>query len=79
VRAEDHILGPEVVAHPDGDGFLTDVRVAGPVHQPALMGAGELLLTLADDDHLPVKAPSRVRRGGFRHSLVGRWDRGRGR
>jgi hypothetical protein len=55
VRAEDHVVLTQVGAHADGDRLLADVGVAGSVDQSALMGAGQLLLALPDQLHLPVE------------------------
>src|SRR5439155_22841423 len=44
VRAEDHVVLPQVSADADVNRFLADIRVAGPVDQPALVRPGELLL-----------------------------------
>ena len=38
-----------------GDGFFTDVRMAGPVDQAFLVRAGQLLLAPPDQDHGTIK------------------------
>ena len=55
VRAEDNVIVPEVGADTAGDGFFTDIGVAGSVNQAALMSFRERLLGPADDEHLAVK------------------------
>ena len=60
MRAEDHVVGAEV-RRPDGDRLLADIRVAGPVHQPPLMGPRQVLLAPADRLHLPVQGEQAAR------------------
>src|SRR5262245_40519563 len=78
--AEDHVVRSQVGTDADGDRLLTNVGVAGAVDQAALMRAGELLLALADEEHLPVELeelilaqhPRRSRRWGDRefHAVI---------
>jgi hypothetical protein len=51
VRAEDDIALPEVSAHADGNRLFADIRMAGPMDKPPLVGAGKLLFALANDLH----------------------------
>jgi len=53
--AEDRISSRQVRTNARGDGLLTDVRVAGAVHQTPLMTARQLFLADADPLHLPVE------------------------
>ena len=53
--AEDGVVVFQVGTNADGNGFLTDIRVASAVDQPALMRAGQVLLTAADQQHLPIE------------------------
>src|SRR5262245_23146980 len=55
MRAEHHVVRPQVGAHADGDGLLSDVGVARAVDQPALVRLRQLLLAAADRDHAAVK------------------------
>jgi hypothetical protein len=54
MRTENHVMCPQMRTHSHGDGFLTDVCVASPVDQPALMAARQLLLTLPDELHCAI-------------------------
>jgi hypothetical protein len=52
--AEDGVVGPELRAHAHGNGFLSDVSVAGAVDESLLVRAGQLLLAAADELHRPI-------------------------
>jgi hypothetical protein len=55
MRAENDVFGLEMSADSDRDGLLADVGVTRPMDQSALMRPGQLLLTAANQQHLPVK------------------------
>lgn len=55
MRAEDRIDRSEMRADAGRDGLLTDVRVAGPVDETALMTARQFLFRLTDDEHRAVE------------------------
>ena len=52
VRAEDDVFGLQMSAHSHRDRLFADIRVAGPMHEPALMRLGELFLALPDHLHV---------------------------
>jgi hypothetical protein len=54
--AKDNIIRPEVRANTNGNGFLTNVSMAGTVDQSALMRLRQLFLATADEEHLAIKA-----------------------
>ena len=49
--AEDRIFFCEMRAHPCGDCFLANVRVARAMNESALMAARQLFFRVADDEH----------------------------
>jgi hypothetical protein len=55
MRAENDVLGREMSADSDRDGFLTDVGMAGAMNQSTLMRPGQLLFAAANQQHLTVK------------------------
>ena len=75
VRAENHVLMPQMGAHAGGDRFLADVGVAGAVDQPALVRADQQLLAAADKRHRPVQGEQAIggdSRIGFDGHRLGR-------
>ena len=75
MRAENHILMPQMGAHAGRDRFLPDVGMAGAVDQPALMRADQQLLAAADKRHRPVQGEQAIggdSRIGFDGHRLGR-------
>ena len=56
MRAEDDILGPQMVAYRTGDRFFTNVRMARAMDESPLMTPCEFLFSLPNDLHRSVKA-----------------------
>jgi len=85
VRAEDDIVGFEMSTHPAGDCLFADIRVTGPVNQPALMTPRQFFLALTDQLHCSIQVQRGLAVGecaGFschewtrksRQSPVSRW------
>ena len=69
VGAEDGVVGAQVRAHPAGDGLFAHIGVASAVDQAHLVRAGQLLLGVADNDHLPVESVELLRLGHNPHLL----------
>ena len=66
MRAEDHVFLAQVRTHANGDRLLSDIGVAGPVNQAALMRPCQLLLTQANEQHAAVQGQELVLApGGF--------------
>src|SRR5438876_763257 len=57
--AEDNVVGSQMGAHANGDGFLADVGMARAVNQTALVRAGQLLLSPPDEEHAAIKREKR--------------------
>jgi hypothetical protein len=55
MRAENRVVGSRVRAHADRDRFLTNVGVASPVHESALVRAGQHFLRTPDDEHAAIQ------------------------
>ncbi len=55
VGAEDDVVAAQMRTDAGGDRLLPDVRVAGPVNQPALMRSRQLLFAAPDHEHRPIE------------------------
>ena len=55
VGAEDDVVAAQMRTDAGGDRLLPDVRMAGPVNQPALMRSRQLLFATPDQDHGAIK------------------------
>ena len=55
VRAENGIIGAQVRAHAGGNRLFPDIGVAGAVNQTHLVRTGQLLLSVAYNEQLPVE------------------------
>ena len=55
VRAENGIIGAQVRAHAGGNRLFPDISMAGAVNQTHLVRTGQLLLSVAYNEQLPVE------------------------
>jgi hypothetical protein len=61
VRAEDNVVRLEVSTDSGSDRLLTDVGVARPVDQSALVATSQLFFALSNDLHRAIKTQPRLR------------------